>query len=253
MGEETLDVLSEEAIRVYLMYYDQLRKLFTQYMHLNLNAKKKVVGWRDIEDKNQSMAVSAFLKLCRCNHLLPGTLNVESLHTFIEQTIPPITQKEYEYLIEKKVLLRIYNEDTNPQQTTCEPIEGEPGLLFHEFIFLLGLIAVNHMETSSLISQKIEDFFIEKLNFSKSTSMKPRESGSPKRAKTAEQAGEEDEYYDEEVDSDSDLEMDEQQRAFMEFLEQKAVEDANFTIDFEEVLFSLNYDLPMIPGVPIVQ
>lgn len=52
MGEETLDVLSEEAIRVYLMYYDQLRKLFTQYMHLNLNAKKKVVGWRDIEDKN---------------------------------------------------------------------------------------------------------------------------------------------------------------------------------------------------------
>ena len=49
--------------------------------------------------------------------------------------------------------------------------------------------------------------------------MKPRESGSPKRAKTAEQAGEEDEYYDEEVDSDSDLEMDEQQRAFMEFLE----------------------------------
>jgi len=25
MGEETLDVLSEEAIRVYLMYYDQLK------------------------------------------------------------------------------------------------------------------------------------------------------------------------------------------------------------------------------------
>ena len=33
MGEETLDVLSEEAIRVYLMYYDQLKQLFTQYMH----------------------------------------------------------------------------------------------------------------------------------------------------------------------------------------------------------------------------
>jgi hypothetical protein len=38
----------------------------------------------------------------------------------------------------------------------------------------------------------------------------------------------------------------------MEFLEQKAIEDANFQIDFEEVLFALNYDLPMIPGIPIV-
>jgi len=52
MGEETLDVLSKEAIEVYLNYYDQLKHLFTQYMHMNFNAKKKVVGWRDIEDKN---------------------------------------------------------------------------------------------------------------------------------------------------------------------------------------------------------
>jgi hypothetical protein len=44
-------------------------------------------------------------------------------------------------------------------------VEGEPGLLFHEFIFLLGLIAVSHMETSSVIAEKIEHFFIEKLNF----------------------------------------------------------------------------------------
>jgi hypothetical protein len=49
-------------------------------MHLNFNAKKKVQGWRDIEDKNQQLVVSAFMKLCRCNHLLPNTLNVESLH-----------------------------------------------------------------------------------------------------------------------------------------------------------------------------
>lgn len=108
------------------------------------------------------------------------------------------------------------------------------------------------METSNLTSQKIEDFFIEKLNFRKSTSMK--QSSSPKRTRTADaQDEEEGEYYDEEVESDSDLEMDEQQRAFMEFLEQKAIEDANFSIDFEEVLYTLNYDLPMIPGIPIVQ
>jgi hypothetical protein len=42
-----------------------------------------VVSWRDIEDKNQIMAVSAFLKLARTNSLIPGMLNVEDLHTFI--------------------------------------------------------------------------------------------------------------------------------------------------------------------------
>jgi len=29
MGEETMEILSEEAIRVYLMYYEQLKILFT--------------------------------------------------------------------------------------------------------------------------------------------------------------------------------------------------------------------------------
>jgi predicted Fe-Mo cluster-binding NifX family protein len=42
MGEETLEILSEEAIRVYLMYYDPLKDLFTQYIHTNFNSKKKV-------------------------------------------------------------------------------------------------------------------------------------------------------------------------------------------------------------------
>jgi hypothetical protein len=41
-GEETLEILSEEAIRVYLMYYEQLKVLFTQYIHTNFNSKKKV-------------------------------------------------------------------------------------------------------------------------------------------------------------------------------------------------------------------
>lgn len=49
--------------------------------------------------------------------------------------------------------------------------------------------------------------------------MKKNQSGSPQRARTAEAGNEEEEYYEDEVESDSDLEMDEQQRAFMEFLE----------------------------------
>jgi len=33
MGPDTFDILSEEAIRVYLNYYDDLKMLFQQYNH----------------------------------------------------------------------------------------------------------------------------------------------------------------------------------------------------------------------------
>ena len=168
-GEETLEILSEEAIRVYLLYYEQLKVLFTQYIHTNFNSKKKVQSWHNIEDVNQVLYVSAFLKLARCNSLINDMLNVETLHDFIEQIIPPNTPEENAYLTTNKVLLKIYNEDKSPKQTTCEPIEGEPGLLFHEFIFLLGLIALHCMDHSPVTSELIETFFVEKLNFKKQT------------------------------------------------------------------------------------
>jgi hypothetical protein len=172
-------------------------------------------------------------------------LNVETLHDFIEQIIPPITQKEYEYLVKDKVLLKIYNEDKSPKDTTCEPIEGEPGFLFHEFIFLLGLIAIHCWNHSSVTATIIEDFFVEKLGFERRTTI-------PKFVDPNERDHNhgEDEYYDEDVESDDELEMDEQQRQFMAFLERKQHEDDNFIIDFEEILTILDADLPMIPGVP---
>jgi hypothetical protein len=46
-------------------------------------------------------------------------------------------------------------------------VSGEPGLLFHEFIFLMGLIALNYMGTNPSTSNLIEDFFVEKLNFTR--------------------------------------------------------------------------------------
>jgi len=38
----TEDVLSEEAIIVYLNYLDQLKGLYTSFLHENFNAGKKV-------------------------------------------------------------------------------------------------------------------------------------------------------------------------------------------------------------------
>jgi hypothetical protein len=128
MAEETLEILSEDVIKVYLMYYEQLKVLFTQYYYENFNAKKKVRGWRFIEENNTVMHVSAFLKLARCKSLINDLLNVETLHDFIEQIIPPITQKENDYLNKNKRLLTIYNEDKSPMETVLLPEDGEPGL-----------------------------------------------------------------------------------------------------------------------------
>ena len=49
------------------------------------------------------------------------------------------------------------------------------------------------------------------------------------------------------------FEIDEKQKKFKEFLEMKAMEEANFHIDFDDVLEQLEEHLPMIPGKPQVQ
>ena len=50
MGEDTLEILSEEAIKVYLYYLDQLKALFVSYIHDNFNSTlqggRKEVTWR---------------------------------------------------------------------------------------------------------------------------------------------------------------------------------------------------------------
>jgi hypothetical protein len=42
IDEETLKILSEEALIVYIHYLDHLKQLFTNNIHQNLNAGKKV-------------------------------------------------------------------------------------------------------------------------------------------------------------------------------------------------------------------
>ena len=101
MGKETLDILSEYSVKTFLVYIDQLKHLFTEYHHENFNAKiqgkPQVRTWHEIETKNLTMKVSAFLKLCRVKHLIPALFNIESLSEFIKQTIPPITTAESDY------------------------------------------------------------------------------------------------------------------------------------------------------------
>ena len=43
MDEDTLELLSEEALIVYLNYLDQLKHAFTLFIHPNFNSGKKVI------------------------------------------------------------------------------------------------------------------------------------------------------------------------------------------------------------------
>ena len=62
-----------------------------------------------------------------------------------------------------------------------------------------------------------------------------------------------DEYDDEEYESGDELDMDQQQRDFMAFLERKQYDDDNFVVDFDDILTVLDTDLPMVPGIPTVK
>jgi len=168
LKENTHIILSEDSIKMYLTYLDQLKSLFTRFIHRNFNAKKKIQSWKEIEEKKVQMVVSAFLKMCRVKHMIPSLLNIETLQSFIAQhVLTPMNNEEYDFLMEKKQLLNIYAEDINPQESQCLPEDGEPGLLFHEFIILLGLIAINCSGTSANEDVNIENFFVDTLGFTK--------------------------------------------------------------------------------------
>lgn len=259
MDEDTLEVLSEEAIIVYLNYLDQLKHLFSGYIHTNFNAGKKVLGWREIEEKNLVMICQSFLKLSRRNFLIPHMFNVESLQEFLKATIPPMTSEEYNFFTTGQII-GAYENDKNYQTTLCEPLEGEPGLLFHEFIFLLGRIACNCVNTADSISGKLNNFFVEKFQFhpvqDQNKAHITYDDITKKLYMSDEEGGgifsDEDEG-DESWDSEDNGEMDEQQKMLMEFLQKKAQEEKDFIIDYDQILNELDVVVPPIPGKPIVE
>jgi len=53
--------------------------------------------------------IGAFLKFCRDNLLIPYSFNIESLQDNLRASIPPITQDEYLYFDNNK-LIKLYEE-----------------------------------------------------------------------------------------------------------------------------------------------
>jgi len=141
----------------------------------------------------------------------------------------------------------------------CDPGVGEPGLLFHEFIFMLARISLNHKKTKGDFAGRIKDLFFEDLGFPDIENYKlpsltfdditrrlnPRKKG--------EDDEEEDEYGEEEWDSNDEIEMDENQKKLIEFLAKKAEEEKDFIIDYDAIIGELDPILPSIPGRPVVE
>ena len=131
----------------------------------------------------------------------------------------------------------------------CEPLEGEPGLLFHEFIFVLGRIACNCVNTSDNISGKLNDFFVEKLGFHKVLDAQRAHVTYDDITKKMYMSDDEGIFSDEDDEGweSDEIELDENQKKLMEFLAKKAEEEKDFIIDYDQVLNELDGILPAIP------
>ena len=57
-----------------MAFLDQIKKLFVEYLHLNLNGGKNKVGWKDVEDKNIAMVARSFLKMSSVVFVVGGIL-----------------------------------------------------------------------------------------------------------------------------------------------------------------------------------
>ena len=104
--------------------------------------------------------------MAKAKLLIPHMFNIEDMQSYLKSTIPPLTSEEYQFF-ENNDIIRFYEQDMTHPVVNCEPMIGEPTLLFHEFVFLLARIAITNVTTSGNISGKLNDFFAEKLGFTR--------------------------------------------------------------------------------------
>lgn len=209
---------------------------------------KRGVNWKEMSDKNLGVLAGSFLNFCREKFLIPHMFNVESLQEILLSIIPPLHKEEYEYFNSGK-LIKQYEGDKKKISSNYEFSDGEPELLFHEFMFTLGKIAftaVNVADADSL-TDKFKVFLVEKLDFPVIDNIEEHV----------------EKYFmhelDEEYDlysSDEDLEaeyVDDPHQILLDFIERRAQKDQNFVLDYEKVLHELDIILPSIPDPPKIE
>lgn len=130
--EDTLAVLSEEAILFYIAYMDRLKILFTSCHHNNTMENRRRTTWKELSEKNTGILAGSFLNFCKDYFLIPHMFNVEVLEGIMRSIIPPLHKEENDYFTES-LLISQAEGDKKKISSNYEFINGEPQLLFHEF------------------------------------------------------------------------------------------------------------------------
>lgn len=174
--------------------------------------------------------------------------------------MPPITQGQIEFYEDQK-LIGWYNEDSGVGGD--EPLkdkngeEIEPAMQFHEFLFMLGLIAKRCITSNNDIKQQLQEFYVENLEFERvnidslqdltyqdvlDRAIDELEEGS---------GDEEGEWEYSEEEEDVFL-SDPRQKALMALQERKFAEEHEIPIDWNGLQAEIE-KCPMIPQTPVVE
>lgn len=174
--------------------------------------------------------------------------NVEALEGILLSIIPPLHKEEYDYYSEHRIVSQ-YEGEKKKISGSYEFIEGEPILLFHEFLFAIGKIANQTVVASEAetLEDKLKIFFVEKLRFANIND--PKE--------YALNILEGNIGLDEEVySSDEDLAaeyLDDPHQTLLDFIERRAQKEENLVLDYESMLQELEMILPPVPEIPKIE
>jgi hypothetical protein len=190
----------------------------------------------------------SFLNFCKDYYLIPHMFNVESLQEILLSIIPPLHKEEYEYFSQYKLISQ-YEGDKKKISSSYELIEGEPQLLFHEFVFAIGKIANTAVTVSDAetLREKLQVFFVEKLRFPQIDNIDEHVE-----KYLMEETGSEDELYSSEEDLEEDY-VDDPHQLLLDFIDRRAQRDENFVLDYQKVLQELEMILPPVPDKPKVE
>lgn len=93
---------------------------------------------REIELQNKKMSSISFIRFLKEAEVLPHLINVEHVEDILSRVVPGTNPKENEFYY-RHFLVDCYSKELdNPELRS----EGDPGLLFFEFMFSMARISL---------------------------------------------------------------------------------------------------------------
>jgi hypothetical protein len=89
--EMTLQLLSEESIKIYEQCEESFQKLMVVYLDRNIEAGRKIVGWKQIRQENLGITPRNLLAYCKMANIVPHIVNIETLQDCIASVVVRFT------------------------------------------------------------------------------------------------------------------------------------------------------------------